>query len=189
MQAFLGYFALRVWRGIAVAAFLLVLVVACGPVTARTAPFPLHDTNLITGRRVRVSCDASNPGALGCGDGVRTTITIDITAAEYARWSLRWPDTDDVLHGAETLAVRVTHTGNLSPNLFVVTQDGARVGTRLAPSGLAQGTQTIYLPLTEIRDVNGNPPDYAAITELQVVFEGADMTGTIAIEDVRFITR
>lgn len=159
------------------------------PVTDLSAPLILRDANLLTGPHVALACDASDATAIDCvEDGATPHLHVDVSAADYARWSLRWDYADGVLSGDETLAVRLTHQGNLAPTLYLVEQDGTRIGTRLAQFGLPEGAHTLYIPLAELRDFEDRTADFAAVTELQLVFEWDDMAGTLAIEDMRFLS-
>ena len=152
-------------------------------------PLTLLDANLLNAPQVTFACDGSAAAVVNCRQaGPTHTLEINSGAADYARWTLRWDHSDATLHGYETLAIRLTHQGNLAPTLYLVEQDGTRVGKRLTPFGLATGSQTVYLPLPELRNADEQSPRFSDVTELQLVFEWADMAGTLILEDLRFLS-
>jgi len=69
-----------------------------------------------------------------------------------------------------------------------VQQDGSRIHVQLGRFGLAEGKQTVHVPLREVRDAEGVTPDFAQVNEVQIVFEWADMEGELALESVQLLS-
>jgi hypothetical protein len=134
---------------------------------------------------VEAACDSPPEATLTCANANDAPrLDLDITASTFARWSLRWQN-GEPLTGDETVSLRLTGSGNLTPNFYLVTRDGNRVGSPLSQFGLKEGTETLHIPLREMRDREGHPPDFAAVNGMEIVFEWADMQGTLAVESVR----
>ena len=149
-------------------------------------PMRLADVELLGAAGVDAACDAPPEANLACeSDAASTRLTVNQSAATYSRWRVAWQDAQP-LTGDETLALDVVASGNLSPNLYLVQQDGNRIQVPLRRFGLGEGEQTIHVPLREVRDADGNLPDFAQVNELQIVFEWADMQGTLALHGVQF---
>jgi glucose/arabinose dehydrogenase len=181
---------------------LALLVAACGdddralsPVATPTlvaqivlptaTPAPLIDRELLGAADLTAACDAPPEATFTCTDAaVRPQIEMELAASTFGRWSLHGLGTQP-LSGDETLTLQVARTGNVAPNLYLVSADGARMGVALSRFGLGHGAQTLHVPLREVRDENGQTPDFAQVSGLEIVFEWADMQGTFAIESVR----
>ena len=46
----------------------------------------------------------------------------------------------------------------------------------------------MHVPLREVRDAEGNTPDFAQVNEIQIVFEWADMAGTLELQSLRLLS-
>lgn len=185
--------------------------------TVTAAHPPALDMNLLTADGVTFQCDASGPEALHCqtADGVTVCfgkrvgdasqpetlhcqaaqpphrIEAKINASIFGRWSMRLPPETLKLSGREVLALSLRIEGTLRPNLYFVEADGRRILQRLPAPPLAEagaGSTTLYFPLNEVRDDEFRPLNVAALQELQLVFEWADMEGALEIEDVRLLS-
>lgn len=164
------------------------IIATYGPPTATPLPLiTLVDAELLDAPNMVNACDAPEGATLTC-DTTQTPLQLDVesSAATYARWRLQWPNSDHPLTGDETLTLDLTVAGDLSPNLYLVETDGPRVGMSLARFGLPEGQQTLHVPLREVRDGEGNRPNFENVNEIQLVFEWADMAGTLQINSVRF---
>jgi hypothetical protein len=147
-------------------------------------PAPLIDRELLGAAGITAACDAPPEAAFTCTDPERAPVLdVAIPASTFARWSVQWQGAP--LTGDETLTFHLTHTGKLTPNLYLVTADGQRLGVGLSRFGLAAGEQTVHVPLAEMRDENGQTLDFSQVSGLEIVFEWADMEGTLAIDSVR----
>jgi hypothetical protein len=164
------------------------------PLLARPAtPVPtvdLLENELLGAAHVTESCDGSPAANFDCNrDGGPVSLDVDVTASEYARWSLHWDATATPLTGNETIALQFTRAGNAVPNLYLVEAGGARQPVNLARFGLREGASSVRVPLREIKDSDGNRPNFDAINELQLVFEWSDMRGSLKVESVQFVAR
>jgi glucose/arabinose dehydrogenase len=145
---------------------------------------PLTDRELLGAANTQTVCDAPPEASFSCeAEASAPLLEVEISAATFARWSLHWENALP-LTGNETLTLRLTNSGNLSPNLYLVTADGQRLGVALNNFGLGQGSHTLHVPLAEVRDQEGNTLDYAAVNGVEIVFEWADMQGTLALESL-----
>lgn len=144
------------------------------------------NTNLIA--LAPSACDGSEGVDLKCSSqNAVQRVETRVAAGAFARWSLRLPETKQPLTGNEVLALHVRRTGDLAPNLYLVEASGQRIYIRVAPFGLQEEWRTLHIPLREIKDEEGKRPDFAQVTELQLVFEWADMAGVLEFDDLRFL--
>ena len=159
-----------------------------GPPTATPLPaIALVDAELLDAPGLISECDAPPEATFSCDASPGLVqLDVEINASTYARWRLQWPSADQPLTGDETLSLNVTASGALAPNLYLVEADGRRVGTSLARFGVPAGEQTLHIPLREVRDSEDNRPNFEAVNEIQLVFEWADMAGSLRIDSVRF---
>lgn len=186
-----------------IALLLLMGLVACGratpsptplvptppPATATPTPAPLAliDQPLLGAPGVTTACDGSPDLDFGCEQtNGHPTLTVALDPSRFARWSLRVDQIGTPLTGDETLALQVRSQGKVVPNLYLVEASGRRVGVPLARYGLQEGEQQLMIPLREIRDDERQWPSFAAVNEVQVVFEWAEMAGTLEILDLHF---
>lgn len=148
----------------------------------------LRDVELLAQAGAVGACDADSVDTpwVCTHESHSPQFSLDIDAGSFARWSLRWETAEDPLVGTETIALTLDHTGNLRPNLYLVEAGGQRIHTSLARYGFGPGRQTVYVPLRELRDEEGNRLDFATVNELQLVFEWDDMAGELTIESIRF---
>ena len=172
--------------------FMAGLVAACGEAapapTATPGAFPLLGTELLAAPAVQIVCDTGPDAQFNCtraADGARLTVTAN--ASTYARWSLNFGAATASLTGDETLALRVRSAGALMPNLYLVEQGGERVAAPLSRYGLSDGWSTLHIPLREMKKGSGAWPDFAAIREIQVVFEWVDQAGVFEIASAAFL--
>jgi glucose/arabinose dehydrogenase len=188
---------------------ILLGLTACGARPATPAPAPtstlvatrvaatpttlprvsLLDQELLGLPLTQAACDAPPEATFDCeNEATAPRLNVDISAATFARWSFHWEGAIP-LSGDETIALRLTSSGNLTPNFYLVTADGQRLGMPLGQFGLEEGAQTIHIPLREVRDAAGRDissvSDYAQINGIEIVFEWADMQGTLALESLR----
>ncbi len=145
------------------------------------APLALVDANLLDTSGAAITCDAPAEATITC-DGA--TLTVDVPASSYARWSLRWEEANQRLDGTETLRLRARADEGLTPNLYFVQVDGERVAVNLARYGLRRGE--VRVPLAEVVGEDGRRPDFSQVNEVQIVFEYADMAGTLTLNELRF---
>lgn len=193
---------------------LIVLIVACGrqpqtpvatpslapttPATVEAAtvvpPVTLVDRELLDDTQgVNASCDSSDGAEFTCTDTspqsmLQSTLSVAIDGSTYARWRLHFAAIDAPLTGDETLLIRANRQGNVTPNLYLVEQSGRRVAVSLARYGLREGEQTVAIPLREIRDEERQWPDFATVNEVQLVFEWAEMAGTLELQSLQFVS-
>lgn len=148
----------------------------------------LTQVELLGAPGVTAGCDAPPEATFTCqAEAVAPVMDVTIVASTYARWSLRWGEVAAPLTGDETLALHINRSGTVAPNLYLVEAGGNRIGVNLARFGLGDGDRMVYVPLREVRDADGNLPNFAAVNELQLVFEWADMQGMLALASARFV--
>lgn len=153
--------------------------------TPTVARVPVTDRELLGAEDVTAACDTPTQAHLICEDATgMPQLEVTIDASTFARWRLSWEGAAP-LSGNETLILRLTTQGKLTPNLYLVSHDDTRLGVPLTNFGLAAGTQTLHIPLREVRDRDGNTLDLTAVNALEIVFEWADMQGTMALESLR----
>jgi glucose/arabinose dehydrogenase len=181
----------------------LVLLAGCGsepqpmptPVAAQTFPdqasFEIPagiDVNLLDVAGAAAACDGSTEATLNCVTAMgMSLIDTSINASIFSRWALPLAPFALALTGDETLQLRMRRSGDVRPNLYLVDSEGARVSVSLAAYGLDERWQTLNIPLREVRNQEGVAPRMADLQALEIVFEWADMAGTVEIEDVRFV--
>ena len=159
-------------------------------VTVTPAPPPalrLVDSELLGAAGIHATCDHPAEAQLDCRDeATHPTLTASVPASSYTRWSFKWDAADGSLSGDETLTLRTQLTGNLNPNLYLVERGGKRLPVGLNRFGLGEGARDVHVPLREIKDENGNKPDFSQVNEVQLVFEWADMAGELTLDSLRF---
>jgi glucose/arabinose dehydrogenase len=134
------------------------------------------------------ACDSTAGADFTCtAEATTPTLTVALDGSTYARWTLAAPTVATPLTGDETLVMRAQQTGAVAPNLYLVENNGRRIAVPLARYGLREGATTVAVPLREIRDDEGIWPDFAAVNEIQVVFEWAAMAGTLTIDSLQFV--
>lgn len=158
------------------------------------SPLSIIDRELLGAEGVEAACDAPPEATFTCENiDSAPHLEVQITASTFARWSLRWQNAAP-LTGDETIALRLSSSGNVSPNLYLATGDGMRIPVPLSQFGLAEGTHTLHIPLREVRNAEGKGLDFSgnssatngpSINGVEIVFEWADMQGTITLESVR----
>ena len=84
------------------------------------------------------------------------------------------------------MILKARRQGELTPNLYLGTSDGQRIAVNLARYGLREGQHELHIPLHEFQDDDNNLLDFAKISEVQIVFEWADMRGELEITSLRF---
>ncbi len=159
------------------------------PTTATVAsrPLALIDQELLGVPGITALCDSSPNADYRCAQLDRQPqLTVAIDGSLFARWSLRVDQVATPLTGDETLLLQVRSTGKLAPNLYLVEQNGRRVGVNLARYGLRAGEMQLAIPLREIRDEERQWPAFADVNEVQVVFEWAEMAGTLDLLSLQF---
>ena len=158
--------------------------------TTPAAPLPptsLIDQELLELPNLLTSCDAPAEVQFTCeNEVVQPLLKVAISASTYARWRLQLGEATTALTGNETLILHLHRQGNLTPNLYLVERTGRRVNVPLARYGLVEGEQTLAVPLREVKDEQGAWPDFAAVNELQIVFEWADMAGELTLQSLQF---
>ena len=191
---------LRPW---ALGVFLLLVCAACGrtattptatsPAPAAPTPTPtsqplaLIDQELLGAPGVTAACDSSPNADYRCDQVAgQPQLTLTLDGSLFARWSLRVDQIATPLTGDETLLLQARTMGELTPNLYLVEQNGRRVGISLARYGLREGTTQLAIPLREIRDDQKTWPNFAEVNEVQVVFEWAAMSGTLELLSLQF---
>jgi glucose/arabinose dehydrogenase len=146
---------------------------------------PVVDQELLGAINVEAACDAPAEATFRCEDAESAPrLDVQIGASTFARWSVHWENAPS-LTGDETIVLRLTSSGNLAPNLYLDTSDGSRLSVPLSQFGLAQGTQILHVPLREVRDNKGNTLDFSTVNGLEIVFEWANMQGTMNLESLR----
>lgn len=152
----------------------------------------LVETELLGAPGVTAACDHPPEAQLTCtgkvtaGGVTAPVLSVEVSAGAYGRWSLRFDEVKTALTGDETLSIAAVRTGNLTPNLYLVERSGRRVPVSLARYGLQAGENLLHIPLREIRDDAGEWPAFADVNEIQLVFEWADMAGTLTVESLQF---
>ncbi len=150
-------------------------------------PVALIDSELLGAPGVQAVCDHPEAAQLTCKDvTTHPQLDVSINASTYARWSMKWNAATKPLTGNETLALRVQSSGKLEPNLYLVEQSGKRISVSLGHYGLVPGSNELHIPLHEIKDKDGNELNYADVNQVQIVFEWANMAGTLALDSLRF---
>jgi hypothetical protein len=164
------------------------LIPTLAPPSSPSIPAQIVDRELLGASNVVAACDASPEATFTCENAESAPLlTVATTASTFARWSLQW-QSDTPLTGDETVTIRLTSGGTLAPNFYLVTTEGERQSVPLARFGFEAGTQTFHIPLREVRDEKGESPNFATINGLEIVFEWADMQGTMVIESLRIDT-
>ncbi len=126
-------------------------------------PVQIVDRELLGAAAVTAGCDAPPEANLMCATETDAPqLTVSQSAATYARWRLQWQDAEP-LTGDEVLALRTVLSGDLSPNLYLVEKDGSRMHVPLRRFGLDEGERAMHVPLREVRDAEGNTPDFAQV--------------------------
>lgn len=195
-----GRMGLLLWLGL--------LLAACGGrqaapaptatpiVIARNTPTPLPSptpvASLLQADLLALgspACEETQTATLRCEKlaGGGQQLAVEVGAATFARWHLRLPAYSQPLGGDEILQLRLRRTGNLTPNLYFVAQDGQRFPVNLARLGLGEEWRTLHIPLREVQGQDAARPDFSRLEALQIVFEWADMAGTLDLADVRFV--
>ena len=152
-----------------------------------TGVIHVTDTNLLATEGVVVACDSPAEAEFTCrNEADNPQLQVNISAATYARWSLRWAGAEKPLRGTETLALRVHRAGEVQPNLYLVEADGDRIAVNLNRYGLREGWNELHIPLPEFRGENGEVPAFSTLTEIQIVFEWSDMTGELVLARLAF---
>ena len=149
------------------------------------------DAELLANDALASNCDGSDDIDFVCTaltNTADTSLTVDITGGAYARWSLRADAVAGPLTGDETLVLHARRTGNITPNLYLVERSGRRVPVSLARFGLVEGEQTVAIPLREIRDEERQWPEFSEVTEIQIVFEWAEMAGELTLHSLQFVS-
>ncbi|MBX2999135.1 MAG: hypothetical protein KF893_11545 [Caldilineaceae bacterium] len=147
------------------------------------------DTNLLAAEDVSIACDHPEGVTLRCeADGAQQQISVEVDASSFARWALRLPAGGLPLTGSEVLGLDLYVEGELDLNLYFVEEDGRRIYQRLPRGDLQANGQTLYFPLREIYDETGTLVDADSLRELQIVFEWADMAGSLILDGVHFYT-
>ncbi|MEZ4620465.1 MAG: hypothetical protein R2867_33845 [Caldilineaceae bacterium] len=152
----------------------------------------LIDTELLGNPALMGVCDGSDGVDFSCTNAatmVGPILTVDIDGGAYARWSLRAETVTTALTGDETLLLHLRRSGNVTPNLYLVERSGRRTAVALARFGLAEGEQVLAIPLREIRDDARQWPNFADVNEIQIVFEWAEMAGTLDLYSLQFASR
>ncbi|MCB0110338.1 MAG: hypothetical protein KDE53_30670, partial [Caldilineaceae bacterium] len=186
---------------------LLLGVTACGrgravPTTspATSAPAPatatpptvvqsisLIDQDLLQSSGTVLECDSAEGVAFTCTtEDEHPHLAVTIDGGSFARWRLRVPAVTTALTGDETLLLQLRRTGSVAPNLYLVEQGGRRIWVSLARYGLTEGEHQLAIPLRELRDEEGQWLDFAAIDEVQIVFEWAEMAGALDLLHLEF---
>lgn len=143
------------------------------------------DINLLLAEDVTIACDHPEDAGMACDlNSLPHQIDVDVNASTFARWSLRLPEADFTLTGQEILGIDLRTDGELDINLYFVAEDGRRVYERLYRLDLVGESHSFRFPLTEIRDDTGALIG-ADLQEIQLVFEWADMAGTLWVDDIR----
>ena len=184
----------------------LLFIAACGRERATPTPGPtptlvvaptpvpiqlinLVDTNLLAATEVRVNCDHSESAQFECSDNNDSIVMdIEIDAANFARWSLQWDASKQPLTGNEVISLHFTREGDIAPNLYLEEENGERRFLSLARYALRAGEQTLHIPLLDFKDEADAYPDFAAIREIQLAFEWADMAGQLILHQLSLET-
>lgn len=198
------------WRHCFVLGVLTVLVAGCG--RAPSTPLPetesvavqtsistvaavsLPNQELLRQPGVTFACDSAEGVDFDCTtvDGL-PKLTVAVDGSGFARWLLRVDIVEEGLTGDETLLIQARQQGDLLPNLYLVEQSGRRVAVPLRQYGFSADdsgrVQQIAVPLREIRDDNDEWPTFAAVNEVQLVFEWAAMAGDLEIMSLQFADR
>lgn len=163
---------------------------AAGEATAaaeRVVPIALIDTELLTSNGTERACDSAEGVDFSCSDVAgQPQLAVNLDGTGYARWLLRLPAVTMALTGDETLLLHLRRTGSVTPNLYLVEANGRRTWVSLARYGLSEGEHQLAIPLREIRDEADQWPDFAAVNEVQIVFEWAEMAGTLDLLRLEF---
>jgi glucose/arabinose dehydrogenase len=164
------------------------LVSTVAPPTATVIPpAALAGSELLGAPGVQAACDAPPEAVLTCTEpATRPLLEVQAPASSYARWRLYWDAAQSALTGDETLLLEMERTSTLAPNLYLVARDGTRTGVSLA-GFWQEGASAVAVPLREVHGEDEVLPDFAQINEIQIVFEWADMEGTLALHSVRFV--
>lgn len=149
-------------------------------------PVNLINQELLNHPKIETDCDHSTDTQFSCT--LETSILqVEINAANFARWRLYWSEEPTQrLNGSETLTFNIRRQGEVTPNLYIGTEDGQRIAVNLARYGLKEGWHTLRIPIYEFQDDEGNRLDFAQINEIQIVFEWADMAGELELASLRF---
>ncbi|MCB0071449.1 MAG: hypothetical protein KDE20_08320 [Caldilineaceae bacterium] len=150
-------------------------------------PVDLYAPNLLDEPGAAQGCDADGGASILCRPEGPATIEVTVNAGNYARWSMKFPKPAAPLTPADVLHLRAAAPDGLSPNLYLVEADGDRIAVSLRRQGLDDAMDDIIIPLAEIKDDEGNRVDAAQVAEVQIVFEWADMAGTMTLETVQFM--
>ena len=150
-------------------------------------PVDLYAPNLLDELGAVQGCDADGGASILCRPADPATIEVTVNAGNYARWSMKFPMPAAPLAPPDVLHLRAAAPGGLSPNLYLVEADGDRIAVSLRRQGLGDAMRDVIIPLAEIKDDEGNRVDAAQVVEVQIVFEWADMAGTMTLETVQFV--
>lgn len=159
------------------------------PVAPTNSPVvtTLIDRELLGAPGLNATCDQPEGVQFTC-----TAVTsqpqfdVQVNAGAYARWTLLFDAVANPLTGDETLYLAGTQTGTLSPNLYLIERNGRRTVVSLTLYGWQAGENELHLPLREIRDKEGVWPNFAEVNGIALVFEWADMTGTLTLQNLQF---
>jgi len=150
-------------------------------------PLALVDTELLTSDGTDRACDSAEGVDFSCTNPAENPqLTVDLDGTGFARWLLRVPSVATPLTGDETLLLQLRRTGSVTPNLYLVEKGGQRTWVSLARYGLTEGEQQLAIPLREIQNEDDQWPDFAAVNEIQIVFEWSEMAGTLELLRLEF---
>lgn len=148
------------------------------------------DQEMLGGEQFTAVCDAPPEATFVCTDATTFPhMEVGINASTFARWRIHWENATP-LTGNETLAMNLTVSGKVAPNLYLVSQDGSRVGIPMSQFGaLREGSYALHIPLLEVIDRQGNSPgnspDHSQVNGIEIVFEWSDMQGAFALDSLR----
>ena len=155
--------------------------------TATPAPLALLNSELLGAPSTTIACDHGEGAQINCQTSSgRAQLIVQSNASTFARWALKLGAVDRPLTGNESLLIHARRSGNAMPNLYLVEADGDRIATPLGKYNLGDEWRDIFVPLREIKDENGNAPDFSQIAEIQLVFEWADIDGVVEVDSLRF---
>jgi glucose/arabinose dehydrogenase len=150
-------------------------------------PVSLRAENLLDEPGAVVACDAGGGASITCRRDDAVAIEVAVNASNFARWSMKFAAPDAPLAAGDVLYLRAGAPSELSPNLYLVEADGDRVAVPLRRRGMTDSVGDVLIPLAEFADDDGNRIDPAQVVELQIVFEWADMAGTMTVERIQFV--
>lgn len=148
----------------------------------------LPNSELLTDPRVTINCDHGLGATITCSrQAIRWQLDVASDPSSYARMSIRFDSIVAPLTGNETLILRANFASSETHYLYLVEQNGKRFPMPIDLIQPRRYPDQIAIPLREVHDKEGNPPDFSLINEVQLVFEYAEFKESVTLNSLQFV--